>query len=421
MSDAANQLVEHFFRHESARLVAVLARVFGLSRLELVEDTVQAALVEALQVWKTRGIPENPAGWVHRVAKNKAIDVIRREKRERNVTEQIAIGLALATNSSSANTDWERLFDESEISDSMLKMIFACCSPMLDRQSQIALCLKILCGFSIREIASAFLIESETAKKRVQRAKRTLQQSKVKLELPSADAIAERLASVHEVLYLMFNEGYSSTTGAESIREDVCEEAARLCHLLCQKPTTCNSATKALLALMLFHAARFGSRTEPDGGIVCLKQQDRSRWDHKLISVAETWLARSANLGDMSTFHLEAAIAAQHCKARDYDDTNWENIVRLYDRLIEILPTPVYVLNRAIAKAELGQQETALEELLTLADEKQLNKYSYLHCALAYVYELNQNSVEAKAQWKLGLGLATSEHERHFIEKQLAK
>lgn len=421
MSDATNQLVEHFFRHESARLVAVLARVFGLSRLELVEDTVQAALVEALQVWKTKGVPDNPAAWVHRVAKNKAIDVIRREKRERNVTEQIAVGLALATNSSSATTDWERLFDESEISDSMLKMIFACCSPMLDHQSQIALCLKILCGFSVREIASAFLIETETAKKRVQRAKQTLKQSKVKLELPASDAIAERLASVHEVLYLMFNEGYSSTTGTESIREDVCEEAARLCHLLCQKPSTCNSSTQALLALMLFHAARFGSRTEPDGGIVCLKEQDRSRWDHKLIAVAETWLSRSAVLGDMSTFHLEAGIAMQHCKAKDYDDTHWEMIVRLYDRLIELLPTPIYVLNRAIARAELGHIDRALDELLQLADEKQLKKYSYLDCALAYVYELNQNFQEGRKHWEFAFELATSEHERNFIQKQLGK
>lgn len=421
MTETTNQLVEHFFRHESARLVAVLARVFGLSRLELVEDTVQAALVEALQVWKTKGIPDNPAGWVHRVAKNKAIDVIRREKRERNVNEQVAIGLALATNSSSANTDWERLFDESEISDSMLKMIFACCSPMLDRQSQIALCLKILCGFSVREIASAFLIEVETAKKRVQRAKQTLQQSKVKLELPSSEAITERLASVHEVLYLMFNEGYSSTTGTESIREDVCEEAARLCHLLCQKPTTCNASTQALLALMLCHAARFGSRTEPDGGIVCLKEQDRSSWDHKLISVAETWLARSAKLGEMSTFHLEAGIAMQHCKASDYDDTNWEIIVRLYDRLIEILPTPIYVLNRAIAKAELGDVKAALSDLLDLVDDKRLKKYAYLHCALAYVFEMEQSQDDAKQHWELAFGLATSEHERNFIQKQLAK
>ncbi len=420
MSDDTNQLVEHFFRHESARLVAVLTRVFGLSRLELIEDTVQSALVEALQSWKNKGVPDKPAAWIHRVAKNKAIDVIRRERRERNATEQIAAEFALATNPGTAVADWSQLFEESQVGDSMLRMIFACCSPKLDRKSQIALCLKVLCGFGVREIASALLIEVETAKKRVQRAKQMLQQAQVKLELPAADALAERLSSVHEVLYLMFNEGYSSSTGSKTIREDVCEEAARLCHLLCQEPVTCNASTKALLSLMLFHAARFDSRTETDGSVAGLREQDRNAWDRKLISTAEMWLARSAEPEIISTFHLEAGIALQHCKAESYDDTAWNVIVRLYDRLIELLPTPIYLLNRAIAKAETGQADIALAELLSISNDKALEKYSYLECALAYVYKMKNDEVEALRHWKLALELATSEHERQFIEKQIS-
>lgn len=425
MSDDTNELVEHFFRHESARLIAVLTRVFGLSRLELVEDTVQAALVEALQSWKSKGVPDNPAAWIHRVAKNKAIDVVRREKRERTATERIAAEFAQATSPSSSRSssiaDWNQLFEEDHVGDSMLRMIFACCSPKLERKSQVALCLKVLCGFGVREIASAQLIGVENAKKRVQRAKRMLQESRIKLEVPDPHVLTDRLSSVHEVLYLMFNEGYSSTTGSRTIREDVCEEAARLCHLLCQDSSTSNESTKALLALMLFHAARFDSRTETDGSVAGLREQDRSIWDRKLISAAEIWLARSAKPGVISTFHLEAGIAMQHCKAGCYDDTDWAVIVRLYDRLIEMQPTSIYVLNRAIATAELGQTDLALQELNAISNDKSIQKYSYWHGALAYVYRLKGERTQALEHWRLALEFATADHEKQFIEKQIAE
>lgn len=421
MNQTTDQLVEHFFRHESAALIAVLTRVFGLSNLPLVEDTVQAALLEALQNWKINGVPSNPAGWVHRVAKNKAIDVIRRQQRERDVTERLAENFARSASRKSAAEGLDAAFDQPSLDDSLLQMIFACCSPVLDRHSQIAISLKILCGFHVREIASALLISPEAAKKRVQRAKSALQSTQIRMEFPDPQDISHRLAAVHEVLYLMFNEGYSTTTGDQTIRQDLCEEAARLCHLLCQKKTTSNANTRALLAMMLFHAARFQSRTSTDGSIVLLQDQDRSQWDSTLIQVAKAWLSKSADPSTLSTYHLEAGIALQHCQAEQYSDTNWGVIVKLYDRLIELLPTPIYKLNRAIAKAEIGETKKALNELLEVAEEKKVAQYSHLHCALAHVYRLQDDHSTANQHLRRALELATSQHERRFIENQLAK
>lgn len=423
MNDDTEHLVEHFFRHESANLVAVLTRVFGFSRIHLVEDTVQSALVEALQHWKTSGVPSNPSAWVHRVAKNKAIDVIRRERVEQNATEQIASNFARAinqkTSSPTLNPEWEQLFDESQVQDSLLQMIFACCHPSLDRHSQIALSLKILCGFGIREIASALLVGTETAKKRVQRAKKKLRDENVKMEFPGNKQIANRLSAVHEVLYLMFNEGYRSTTGDQSICQELCEDAARLCHMLCQNPSTSNCATRALLALMLFHAARLDSRTREDGSIILLQDQDRSHWDRRLIKQADKWLSRSASDNELSTFHLEAGIAMLHCRAKSYAETDWASIVRLYGRLIQIHPTPVYSLNRAVALAETGDTNTAIAQLKMIEKEKALKGYSLLYCSLAYVYRLQGDSEESNRQLAIALDLATSEHERHFIQRQI--
>src|SRR5215467_8929566 len=237
-------LVEHFFRHEAGRLVSVLTRIFGFRHFDLVEDMVQATLLDALEAWRARGAPDNPSGWVHRVARNKILDALRRDQ----IRQRVLGEWAAARPTHEEHID--ELFLDSEIEDSQLRMMFACCHPRLAREDQLALTLKALCGFGNSEIAHALLVGEETIKKRLQRATRDLIDHQIALEPPAADELADRLDAVHQVLYLLFNEGYSSSDGETAIRGDLCEEAARLCHLLCSDRRFGTPATHALMALM---------------------------------------------------------------------------------------------------------------------------------------------------------------------------
>src|SRR5215471_18051969 len=280
-SEPVAPLVEHFFRHEAGRLVAVLTRIFGWRHFDLVEDMVQATLMDALEAWRVREVPENPSGWVHRIAKNKILDALRRDR----IGERVLGKWAADRPMHEAGLD--ELFFDSEIEDSQLRMMFACCHPHLARENQLALTLKALCGFGNAEIGRALLVGEETVKKRLQRATRDLIDHQIALDPPAADELAERLDSVHQVLYLLFNEGYSSSDGEAAIRADLCEEAARLCHLLCSHPRFRTPATDALMALMLFHAARLESRLDQRGSVLLLEEQDRGKWDRRLIRRAQ--------------------------------------------------------------------------------------------------------------------------------------
>src|SRR5262249_39156456 len=254
-------LVEHFFRHEAGRLVSVLTRIFGFRHFDLVEDMVQATLLDALEAWRVRGVPDNPSGWVHRIAKNKILDALRRDQ----IGQRVLGEWAAARPTHAEGLD--ELFFDSEIEDSQLRMMFACCHPHLARENQLALTLKALCGFGNAEIARALLVGEETVKKRLQRATRDLIDHHIALDPPAAGELPPRLDAVHQVLYLLFNEGYSSSEGETAIRADLCEEAARLCHLLCSDARFRTPATHALMALMLFHAARRESRLDQRGSV----------------------------------------------------------------------------------------------------------------------------------------------------------
>ena len=301
--ESSDSLVEHFFRHEHANLVSVLSRVFGLARLDLIEETVQSAMLQAMNTWKQKGLPKNPAGWIHRVARNRILDELRREEVFRRAMAEVAIP------EEAPEQLVQRWMEGADLSDSLLRMIFVCCHPMLDRQSQIALTLKVLCGFGVHEIARGLLLKPENLKKRIQRARKKLAEEAIAIELPGPEELQVRLSAVHDALYLMFNEGYSTSRGADPIRDDLCEEAARLSHLLCTSGVG-NRATYALLALMLFHGSRLESRTDSDGRVVLLEDQDRTCWDHDLILVADQWMQK-AGLPE-SRFHLEAGIAMLH-------------------------------------------------------------------------------------------------------------
>ncbi len=403
--------VEHFFRHESANLIAVLTRAFGIGRIDLIEDCVQAAMVEAMRAWK-KGVPDNPTAWIHRVARNRVLDTLRREK----IHDRALAFAGLSADDSTALVDeW---LEESQLPDSLLRMMFVCCHPTLDRAAQIALTLRILCGFGIHEISRGLLISSEAAKKRIQRGKTQLAKSGIRLDLPSAAELQARLSVVHDVLYLIFNEGHSASHGHESIRADLCEEAARLCHLLCENENLSTATTRALLALMLFHGARLEARTDDQGNPVLLEDQDRSRWDRRLIGVAQCWLARSRS-ENLSRFHIEAGISHRHCIADSVESTDWSTIVRLYDRLIAVNDSPLYVLNRAIAMGQAGDTSSAFQELESIRDRREMSDYFFLDCAFARLHELDNNPAAAIDCYLAALSRTTADHEKALLQKKI--
>ena len=413
-AEPTSGLIEHFFRHESGRLVSVLVRVFGLRNFDLVEDMVQSTLVEALQVWRVNGVPESPSAWMHRVARNKVVDALRR----RDTLLRLAPGWArLHPQASSADLD--DMFLDSEIEDSQLRLIFACCHPALARENQIALTLKSLSGFSNAEIARGLLLTEETVKKRIQRARQQLVDQRVELSVPSADELADRLDSVHQCLYLLFNEGYAPSTGDTVVRLDLCEEAARLCHLLTGHTHCRSPATFALLALMLFHAARFEARADDHGRLLLLEDQDRGRWDHRLIDRARWFLDQSAVGKTMTVFHLEAGIALLHCKAASFSDTDWPAILRLYDLLIRIQPSPIYRLNRAIALAHLDGPSAGIREIESFAGDPTLRHYHLLDATLGELHRRTGDLDRARSYFLRAREGTQSARERELLDRRL--
>jgi RNA polymerase sigma factor (sigma-70 family) len=407
-------LVEHFFRRQAGRLVAVLTRFFGWRNFDLVEEMVQATLVEALQSWKVRGVPKNPAGWVHRVAKNKVLDSLRRADIQYRATREWA-GLRPVH-----DDGIDELFVDSSIEDSQLRMIFACCHPHLSRENQIALTLKALCGFGVTEIARALLATDETIKKRLQRATRDLIDRRITLEPPDASQLIARLDAVHQVLYLIFNEGYSSSQGDKAIRDDLCEEAVRLCYMLCAHPRCSTPTTRALLALMLFHAARLDARVDAQGTILLMEEQDRTKWDYSLIKRALEFLDESAEGRQVSPFHLEAGIAFYHCAAQSRAKTNWTMILRLYDALIATHTSPVYLLNRAIVVAEIEGPRAGIRALEGASDDA-LRHYYLFYATLGEFYRRAGDFEQARQFLESARQKTASPHDRAIIDRRLAQ
>ncbi|HEX4591124.1 MAG TPA: sigma-70 family RNA polymerase sigma factor [Gemmataceae bacterium] len=412
-SEPAAPLVEHFFRHEAGRLVSVLTRFFGWRNFELVEDMVQATLLQALQAWRVR-VPDNPSAWVHHIARNKILDALRREKTGRRALE----GWAGARPPFDGTLD--ELFLDTEIEDSQLRMMFACCHPHLPRENQLALTLKALCGFGNSEIARALLVGEETIKKRLQRATRDLVEQGIALDPPPAEELPGRLDGVHQVLYLFFNEGYRPAEGDAAIRADLCEEAARLCHLLCSQSRFATPATHALMALMLFHAARLDARLDHDGSILLLEDQDRSKWDDRLIRRAEEFLNQSAEGPVVSPFHFEAAIACRHCTAKSYAETDWPAILRLYDALLALHRSPIYLLNRAIVVAQIDGPRAGIRALTEVGRDPALNRYFLFEATLGELYRRAGDFGEARRYLEAARRKTNSPFDRELIDRRLA-
>jgi len=406
--------VEHFFRHEAGRLVSVLTRFFGWRHFDLVEDMVQSTLLQALDAWRV-GVPDNPSAWLHRIAKNKILDALRRDR----IGQRAMTGWAAARTAHEETVD--QLFFDSEIEDSQLRMMFACCHPQVARENQLALTLKALCGFGNSEIARALLVGEETIKKRLQRATRALIDQKIALEPPPADELPARLDGVHQVLYLLFNEGYSSSEGDAAIRADLCEEAARLCHLLCSQPRLSTPSTYALMALMLFHGARLDARLDGRGSLLLLEEQDRDRWDHRLIRRAQDFLNRSAEGSVVSTFHLEAAIACLHCSAKSYAETDWPAILKLYDHLLTICRSPVYLLNRAIVVAQIDGPRMGIRALEEAGRDKALAHYHLYDATLGELYRRTGEFALAREHLEAARRKTNSPFDREIIDRRLGQ
>lgn len=411
--EKVQQLAGHLFRHEAGRMAAVLTRLLGFQNIELAEDIVQDALLKALNTWKYHGIPDNPSAWLYRAAKNRAIDLLRKQQVLKKIEGDLSRELQSEwTLSPTVN----QLFLENEIEDSQLRMIFACCHPAIPYESQIALTLKTLCGLSIQEIANGFLTTEEAISKRLYRAKEKIRSEKIELEVPSEGLLAERLDAVLHTLYLLFNEGYNSSHPELLLRQDFCAEAIRLCMLLTQQPRTNLPRVKALLALMCFQASRLDARQDDDGSIILLKYQNRTLWNQELIAQGQIYLNAAASGEELSEYHLEAAIAACHALAPTFEQTDWSQILSLYQLLSNIKPGPIVALNKAIVIGYVESAQRGIEELKKI-DGLQ-NHYLY-HAALGDFYWHAGDKSEAKISYQYALPLTTSNQEKQLIEQKM--
>src|SRR5438477_230516 len=325
-------------------MVAILTRIFGIEHLNLAEDVVQEALVRALQTWPYYGIPKNPSAWIMQVSRNLALDVVRRERVFRDKEAEI---VRLMEHKNPAPD--EAVFPDQELKDDRLRMMFACCHPLVASEAQVALALKTLCGFSTLEIGRAFLTREAVIAKRLTRAKQKIREARISFEIPAGREISQRLDGVLQTLYLLFNEGYKASGGEKLIREELCHEAIRLAALLAEHPAGNQPRTHALLALMLLNGARLLTRIDGAGNILRLQDQDRADWNGPMIARGFFHLAQSAAGDELNEYHLQAGIAACHCAAKDYPSTDWPQILSLYDRLTELNDSPVVALNRAVA------------------------------------------------------------------------
>lgn len=410
----SNQLVTHLFRHESGRMASILACTLGFDRLDLAEDIVHDAMVQALQSWPFQGIPDNPRAWLYRVARNRALDVVRRE----NKLRQISSDADYLHQQDATDAMAQSLFFDDDITDSQLRMLFAICHPAIALESQMAMCLKILCGLSVREIAGAFLTNEETITKRLYRAKEKIKQEGIRLEVPAGPHLPGRLDAVLKSIYLLFNEGYNSLHPDTLIRRDLCEEAMRLALLLTQTPRTQVPAVDALLALMCFQAARFEARTNESGAIVLLADQDRSRWNHDLIQKGNKYLNRSAEGITPSEYHLEAGIARLHCYAPTYAATDWPTILLYYDLLLTQKPSPVVALHRAVAVAEV---DGPLAAIVTVTNLPGLAKNHYYHAILGDLYQRSHQPDLARQHYRQARQLTLSGAEKKLLDQKLAR
>ncbi|WP_425237580.1 RNA polymerase sigma factor [Ulvibacterium sp.] len=402
------ELIPHLFRTEFSKIVSVLCKTFGLSNIQLAEDLVSETFLKASETWGMKGVPDNPTAWLYTVAKNKARDTFKREKIFR---EKIKPELSHKTHVSQAI---EIDLSDSNIQDSQLKMIFAICNPVISSEAQIALALRILCGFGVAEIAGAFLSNPETINKRLYRAKEKIRQHQVDLTMPDSGHLKNRLQNVLLVLYLLFNEGYYSVSSEKRLRKELCLEAMRLNYMLLNSKLTNLPQTNALMALFCFHSSRFEARMDEKGAQIVYADQNESVWDKELVKKGVLFLSRSRNGDEITKYHLEAIIAYWHTRSKMDPKEKWENILRIYNRLLQIEYSPMAALNRTYALARARSKKEAIKEALKI-DLKQNHLY---HLLLAELYS-GSDKDKQRDHLQRAAALKTTENEREWILKKL--
>ncbi|MGZ3885558.1 MAG: RNA polymerase sigma factor [Bacteroidia bacterium] len=411
--------VSHLFRHQSGKLVAVLTRIFGTHNLELAEDVVQETLISALEQWKLRGLPDDPESWLFIVAKNKALNLV---KKQRN---RILFGdpetSALLRSGYTVETTFNRLSAEELIKDDQLRMMFACCHPDISEENQVTLILKTLCGFSTAEIARAFLTSEDTISKRLFRTKEFFRQNKIEFVIPSVDELQNRISAVLNAIYLLFNEGYNSTHSGQLIRKDLLEEAVTLCKLLTDNESTQLPEVNALMALMCFHAARSDGRVSAEGEIILLEEQDRNTWNVALIEEGSRYFEKAASGERITSYHLEAAIAFEHCTARQFKDTNWKRILHYYELLCGLQPYPVAELNKIVAVLHVEGAKKALEKLNAIKEKNKLESYYLYYSLLGEIYLEMGNKKEARQHFETAHELTQSIPEKQILQHKLLR
>jgi RNA polymerase sigma-70 factor, ECF subfamily len=414
MATETHRAIEAVFRIESPRLIAGLARI--VRDVGLAEELAQDALVSALQQWPDEGIPRNPAAWLMAAGKNRAVDLIRRSKTLERKTEELGHELQV----SAGDDEFESVIAD-DIGDDLLRLVFTACHPVLSTQARVALTLKLLGGLSTEEIAGAFLVQESTIAQRIVRAKRTLAEAQVPFEVPSGAELEPRLASVLEVIYLIFNEGYSATAGDDLVRPALCEDALRLGRILAELVPQ-EPEVHGLVALMEIQASRLGARTGLDGQPVLLLDQNRGRWNHLLIRRGLSALERAERLSDSrGPYTLQAAIAACHARARAAEETDWALIAALYADLVQVLPSPVVELNRGVAVAMAFGPEAGLQIVDGLAGEPSLQAYYLLPTARGDLLEKLGRHAEARDEFERAASLTrNARQQKLFLERARA-
>ena len=417
MHSATHQAIDAVWRIESAKIVATVARM--VRDIGVAEELAQDALVAALEHWPTKGVPDNPGAWLMTTAKNRALDRIRRDKSLDEKLEQI--GHDLEAQEALIVPDFVDALDDAradQIGDDLLRLIFTACHPVLSTEARVALTLKLLGGLTTHEIARAYLVPEPTIAQRIVRAKRTLSEAKVPFELPRGEALGERLASVLEVVYLVFNEGYTATAGEDWMRPALCDEALRLGRMLAGLAPQ-QSEVHGLVALMELQASRAAARVDAQGRPVLLLEQDRGRWDRLLIRRGLAALERAEALAGSSTglgrYALQAAIAACHARAPTGDATDWKRIAAIYDALAQVAPSPVVELNRAVAVGMAFGPAAGLEIIDPLQDEKSLRNYQWLPSVRGDLLAKLGRNDEARAEFKRAASLAGNARERELL------
>jgi RNA polymerase sigma factor (sigma-70 family) len=412
--ESVNSLVSHLFRHEAGKLVAILTRIFGPGNIQLAEDIVQDTLIAAMDSWTGHDLPDNPAAWLMQVAKRKALNELRRTKVVYRHCEA----------SGDENGDYvawvEGIFLDKEIQDSQLRMIFTCCHPSLSMKSQTALTLKVLCGFSIKEVSQALLTSEDVIHKRLYRSKEKIRSQKIPFNIPSRDKLTGRIDAVCLTLYLLFNEGYNSSSSEKIIRKDLCAEALRLTILLNQYFSD-RSETCALISLMCLHAARFEARLDRQGAIVIFEDQDRTLWNRELIAKGLHYLKKASASARLSEYHLEAGIAAEHCLAKSFEETDWQSIYSQYELLYRLKQNPIIKLNMAIICSQLESTLAAIQKLEKLILEKELDGYYLLHATLGIFYLKEKQYNRALRYLTRAKNMTNSSQETEFLNKRLSE